>query len=159
MALNLNYDTAKAIVESAHAAWNAGDIEGVLAKYVDDLVYVPNFAPDGEPTPIHGKEDFRRRFTPVLAIVESKTSIDSFHFQDGDARVQLSAFVRHRTTNHVLTGSFRQKFHFRKFQICKLEDFHDAAKLAAFWRLVQADTSADDGIDLALKTTHFKTPG
>ena len=138
--LDLNYDTAKAIVDSAHAAWNAGDIEGVLAKYVDDLVYMPNFAPDGDPKPIYGKEHFRQRFTPVLAIVESKTSIDSFHFQDGLARVHLSVFVRTRTTNHVLTGSYRQKFHFRGFRICKLEDFHDAAKMAAFWRLVDADT-------------------
>jgi ketosteroid isomerase-like protein len=140
--LSLNSDTAKAIVESAHAAWNAGSVEGVLDKYVDDLIYVSNIeGANGEPLTIYGKEAFRAQFMPVMAAVESKTSIDGFHFQGGIARVRLSAFVRHRTTGHLLTGSFRQIMHFRGFQICKLEDFHDAAKVNAFWRLVWMDAA------------------
>jgi hypothetical protein len=40
--VSLNYETARVIVEAAHAAWNAGSLEGVLDKYVDDLVYISN---------------------------------------------------------------------------------------------------------------------
>jgi hypothetical protein len=35
--VSLNYETARVIAEAAHAAWNAGSLEGVLDKYVDDL--------------------------------------------------------------------------------------------------------------------------
>ena len=132
-------------MEAAHVAWNAGSLEGVLDKYVDDLVYISNAeGENGGPLTIYGKEAFRHRFAPVLAAVESKTAIEGFHFQDGLARVRLSTFVRHRTTGHVLTGSFRQLMHFRQLQICKLEDIHDAAKMRAFWQLVQLEMAGSD---------------
>ena len=138
--VQLNYETARAIVESAHAAWNAGNLDGVLSNYVDDLVYTCNTGgPAGEPVTLYGKTAMRERFAPVLVTVESKTSVDGFSFEGGIARIRLSSCVRHKATGHVLAGSFRQVMHFRGFKICKLEDYHDAARMAAFWRLVQSD--------------------
>ena len=88
--MSINYETAQAIVEATHAAWNAGSLDGVLDKYVDDLVYTSNGeGENGGPLTIYGKEAFRNRFAPVLAAVESKTAIEGFHFQDGIARYQL----------------------------------------------------------------------
>ena len=123
--MSLNEDMARAIVEAAHAAWNAGDLEGVLQNYVDDLIYVSNVeGANGQPLVIHGKDAMRSHFSSVLVAVESKTTIESFHFEGESARVRLAAFVRHKTTGHVLTGSFRQILQFRGFRISKLEDFH-----------------------------------
>jgi hypothetical protein len=36
----------------------------------------------------------------------------------------------------VLSGQYRQVFTFKNDKIIQLEEFHDAAKLATFWRLV-----------------------
>jgi ketosteroid isomerase-like protein len=139
--LDLNYDTAKAIVEAAHSAWNAGSVEGMLEKYADDIVYTTNTGPDGSLLLIRGKEGFRARFEPVMAIVDSKTSMQSFRFDGDTARVRFKTFVRHRQTGQEMTGSFRQLVQFRGFKICRLEDFHDAARIAAFWRLVDMQTA------------------
>ena len=139
--MDLNYNTAKAIVEAAHAAWNAGSVEGMLEKYVDDMVYATNTGPDGSLLMIRGKEDFRARFEPVMAIIDSRTSMQSFRFDGDAARVRFKTFVRHRQTGQEMTGSFRQLVQFRGFKICRLEDFHDAAKMAAFWRLVDMQTA------------------
>lgn len=141
--MDLNSDTAKAIVEAAHAAWNAGSIEGMLQKYVDDLVYVTNTGPDGSSLTIRGREAFRARFEPIMGIVEAKTTIQHFHYDGRLARVRFGAYVRHRRTGHEMTGSYRQIIEFRGFQICRLEDFHDAAKMAAFWRLVETASQPD----------------
>jgi ketosteroid isomerase-like protein len=139
--LDLNYDTAKAIVEAAHAAWNAGSVEGMLEKYVDDMVYATNTGPDGSLLTIRGKEDFRARFEPVMKIVDATTSMQSFRFDGDAARIRFNTCVRHRQTGQEMTGSFRQLVQFRGFKICRLEDFHDAAKMAAFWRLVAMQTA------------------
>ncbi len=133
----ISFDTAKAILEAAQGAWAAGSVEGVLDKYADDLLYVSNTgAPSGESLTINGKDDLRRRFVAVMAAVQSQSRIDAFRYENGVARVRLSAVIRHRSTGHVFTCSLRQVICFRGFQIAKHEDFHDAAKMAAFWRLV-----------------------
>lgn len=143
--MSLNEDTARALVEAAHAAWNAGDLEGVLQKYVDDLIYVSNVeGANGQPLVIHGKEAMRSYLCSFQDAVESKTAIESFYFENGIARIRLSAFVRHKRSGHVLTGSFRQIMQFRGFQISKLDDLHDAAKMNAFWRLVHSEISSSD---------------
>jgi ketosteroid isomerase-like protein len=135
--LFISFDTAKAILEAAQGAWAAGSVEGVLDKYVDDLLYVSNTGgPNGEILTINGKDALRRRFMAAMAAVDSQTKFEAFRYENGIARTRLSAVIRHRATGHTLTCSLRQIICFREFQICKQEDFHDAAKMVAFWRLV-----------------------
>ena len=133
----ISFDTAKAILEAAQGAWAAGSVEGVLDKYVDDLVYITNTGGVcGQSLTINGKDDLRRRFTAAMTAVDSRTQIEAFRYEGGIARVRLSAIIRHRSTGHTLTCSLRQILSFRGYQIAKHEDFHDAPKMAAFWRLV-----------------------
>lgn len=133
----ISFETAKAILEAAQGAWAAGSVEGVLDKYVDDLAYVSNTGgPNGESLTINGKEALRKRFTLAMAAVDSRTKFEAFRYENGVARTRLSAVIRHRSTGHTLTCSLRQVLHFRGFRIERHEDFHDAAKMLAFWRLV-----------------------
>jgi ketosteroid isomerase-like protein len=136
--LIISFDTAKAILEAAQGAWAAGSVEGVLDKYVNDLVYITNTGGKayGESLTINGKDDLRRRFTAAMTAVDSRTQIEAFRYESGVARLRLTAVIRHRATGHTLTCSLRQVLSFRGYQIAKHEDFHDAAKMAAFWRLV-----------------------
>jgi ketosteroid isomerase-like protein len=151
VSVELNTETAHAIVQSAHAAWNAGDIDGVLANYVDDLIYTCNtVGAEGEPITLYGKAAMRERFEPALVAVDSKTVINGFRFDDGVARVRLWSSVKHKATGHLLSGSFRHVVHFRGFKIAKLEDFHDAARMAAFWRMVQCDAQLEEELQKLL---------
>ncbi len=138
--MELNFETAKAIVEAAHAAWNNRNIEGVLDHYTDDLIYWSNAGgPDDGPLTVFGKSGLRNLLTPVLPVIDSMTTIETFAFADGVARAQVSTFVRHKATGLDLSGYYRQLLYFRGFSIFKNEEFHDAAMLSTFWRLVHAE--------------------
>ena len=60
------------------------------------------------------------------------------------ARAQIDTYVRHRRTGHVLAGSYRQVVTYRGNEIWRIEEYHDAAKMAAFWRLVASEETAGD---------------
>jgi ketosteroid isomerase-like protein len=141
-AVHLNAETAKAIVEAAHAAWNERNLDGMLNHYVEDLIYWSNAGgPDNTPLTIFGKSGFRDLLGYVLEVSDSSTSIEAFTYEDGLARVQVSAYIKHRPTGLDLSGNFRQVLHFRDFRICKHEEFHDAAMLSTFWRLITHEIS------------------
>ena len=117
---------ARDILDAAHAAWSRGDVEGVLSQYVDDLTYWSNTgAPDGGPLTIVGKMALR-------AFLES--------IGDGLGRAKIECFIRHKQTGHTLVGSYRQVITFRGDKILRVDEYHDAAKMAAFWRLIAGET-------------------
>ena len=135
--------TALSIVEAAHSAWNAGDIEGTLDRYVDDLVFITNTGPDGGQMIIRGKSNLREYINVIMQVVEAKTFIESLHFDGEVARIRFNTYVRHRTTGHEMTGTYRELCTFRGSEISQIEDFHDAPRMAAFWRLIgMAETEA-----------------
>jgi ketosteroid isomerase-like protein len=140
--LRLNFDTAKAIVEAGHAAWNARNLEGVLDNYTDGLLYTSNAGgPDGQPLQAFGKSGLRAMLAPVLPAFETMTSIEHFKFADDIAWVRVNSFAVHKSTGLELSGTYRQIMHFRGFKICRLEEFHDAAKLNAFWQLLAVESA------------------
>jgi ketosteroid isomerase-like protein len=125
-------------LESAQEAWNAGSVEGVLDKYVDDLVYTTNSGgPNGESLTFRGKAELRNLYRTTMEVLDSASRLESLRYENGIVRTRLTAVIRHRATGHILTCSLRQILRFRGFRIAEQEDFHDAAKLAAFWRLVE----------------------
>ncbi len=136
MSVILEPEAALAVLEAAHEAWNSGDVEKMLDAYVDDLTYVSNTGLNGQPLVINGKAGFRARFAPIMAIVEAKTFIEDFRFSEITARIRFRTYVRHRETGLEMTGTYREVCTFRGQKICSIEDFHDAAKMAAFWQLV-----------------------
>ncbi|MFT3731646.1 MAG: nuclear transport factor 2 family protein [Hyphomicrobium sp.] len=124
-------------MESAQEAWNSGSVEGVLDKYVDDIVYTTNTGgPNGESLTIRGKENVRLRFQKAMEVIDSRSHLESARWENGLVRTRLTAELRHRATGHCLQLSLRQVLRFRGFRIAEMQDFHDAAKLAAFWRLI-----------------------
>lgn len=135
-------DAALAIVEAAHEAWNNGDIEGMLASYVDDLVSITNTGPDGRPMVIEGKKAFRACFEPILSVLDTKTSITAFQLEGTTARIHFNTYLRHAATGFEMTGTYREICTFRGNKIWKIEDFHDAARMSAFWKLIGASAPA-----------------
>jgi ketosteroid isomerase-like protein len=133
----IHIETITAILESAREAWNAGSIEGVLDKYVDDVVYITNTGgPNGESLTIRGKENLRRHFKAAVDVVDCQSRLEAVRYEGGLVRTRVSVDLCHRASGHSMTCSLRQILRFEGFRIAESRDFHDAAKLAAFWRLV-----------------------
>ena len=86
-------------MESAREAWNSGSVEGVLDKYVEDIIYATNTGgPNGESLTIRGKEDVRRRYLGAMALIESRSRIEYVRWDNGLVRTRLVATMRHRET-------------------------------------------------------------
>ena len=134
---------AREILDRSHAAWCEGDIEGVLACYSDNLYYWCN-AGTSENTPyvLEGKPALRTFLRSITAVADSGSVAEYFKFADGVGRASIECFIRHRRTGLILSGSYRQIVTFRGRKIARLQEFHDAAKMAAFWRLVACEQSA-----------------
>ncbi|WP_157135444.1 MULTISPECIES: nuclear transport factor 2 family protein [unclassified Hyphomicrobium] len=135
----INIEIIRAILESAQEAWNSGSVEGVLDKYVEDIIYTTNTGgPKGESVTIQGKENVRHRYLTAMEQVESRSQIEYLRWDNGLVRTRLLVDMQHRETGVVLTTRLRQIIRFRGFLIAEIQDFHDAARLAAFWRFVGA---------------------
>jgi ketosteroid isomerase-like protein len=140
----MNEHRARMILNVMHAAWSRGDIEGVLAHYVDDLTYFCNTgAPDGGPLLISGKQALRRMLQSIVGVAESVSVPEYFRFAEGTGRATIECYLRHKTTGHTLIGSYRQLITYRGDRIERLEEFHDAAKMMAFWQMITADAAIE----------------
>jgi len=134
---------ARSLLEATHNAWCNGDVERLLSYYVDDCTYWCNTGSlDGTPFIVEGKQPYRTFLRSIASVAESASVIEHFQFEDGIGRAKVEAYIRHRRTGHVLAGSFRQIIIYRGRKIARCEEYHDAAKMAAFWRLVTCDESA-----------------
>lgn len=135
--------TARDVVDGTHAAWRAGDVERVLSYYTDDLIYWCNAGSiEGQPFSVEGKPGFRTFLYSIVGVTESGSVTEYFHFDNGIGRTSVECYLRHRRTGLVLSGTFRQLVHFRGRKIARLEEYHDAAKMGAFWRLVTCEQTA-----------------
>jgi ketosteroid isomerase-like protein len=124
-------------------------VEGVLSQCVDDLTYWSNTgAPDGGPLTIVRKKALRAFLQSIADIAESVSVSEYFRLNDGIARAKIECFIRHKQTGHTLVGSYRQIITFRDDKILRVDEYHDAAKMAAFWRLIAGET-----VEKSLATT------
>lgn len=142
LTMPINEIVAKAILDEAHRAWSVGDVEGVLQTYTDDIFYQCN-AIDlrSPPAIIVGKPAMRAFLQPIASITECMSVTESFQFHSGIGRARASCFLKHRASGHTLTTTYRQIVMFRQMRISRMEEFHDAAKLAAFFRLIEGEES------------------
>jgi ketosteroid isomerase-like protein len=133
---------ARMLLQGTHAAWSNGNVEGVLAHYVDNLTYFCNTGgADGGPLLIEGKRDFREMLRSIVDVAESVSVPEYFRFADGVGRATIESYIRHKMTRHTLVGSYRQVLTFRDGRIERLEEFHDAAKMIAFWEMISGEAA------------------
>jgi ketosteroid isomerase-like protein len=145
--MELDEHRARMILESSHAAWSNGDVEGVLRHFVDDVTYFCNTGgPDGGPLAIAGKQAYREMLQMIVDVAESVSVAEYFRFQDGVGRATVECYIRHKTTRHTLVGSYRQLITYRGDKIARTEEFHDAAKMIAFWRLVSGEAAIEKAL-------------
>ncbi len=145
--MQLDECRARVILEATHAAWSNGDIEGVTRHFTDDLTYFCNTGgPDGGPLTITGKAAYLELLRQIVEVAESVSVSEYFRFQDGIGRAKIECYIRHKTTRHTLVGSYRQLITYRDDKIARLEEFHDAAKMIAFWRMISGEAAIEKAL-------------
>lgn len=113
------------------------DLDRMLSYYSPDVVYTCNAEVVGsEPVRYTGREGMRSFLEPLLSVIECISVMDAMHFDGIRARTTISCYTKHIATGIVLSGQYRQVIRFKNGLIDQLEEFHDAAKLASFWKLV-----------------------
>lgn len=141
--MELDATSARELLDATYNAWSRGDVDAVLAQYTDDLTFWSNLGgADGEPITIVGKEAFAKFVRELADTLEGASAMDHFSFADGIARATIEHYIRHKKTRLAMTGSYRQVTMFRDGKIARVEQYHDAARTAAFWRLVERETAS-----------------
>ncbi len=122
-----------------------GDAVRVLNACDDEIVYWCNAGGlRAKPLQIVGKLVLRYYLESIAWVTESVSVVDGFHLRDGVGHARVSGFLRHRTSGITLSTSFRQVVTFRDRKIVRLDEYHDAAQVVAFWRLVASEASRVD---------------
>lgn len=141
----LNFVTAKAIIDHTHRSWSAGDVDGVLRNYTDDIWYQRNAVDFASPPFIvQGKAAMGVFLRAITEKAECMAVLESFQFHAGIARSRSSYFLRDRETSQTHASTYRQITMFRGMEISRMEQFHDAARLTAFYRLIEAEPLHDE---------------
>jgi ketosteroid isomerase-like protein len=145
--MELDEHKARIILDLTHAAWSRGDVEGVLAHYVEDLTWFCNTGgPDGGPLTIIGKHGLRGMLQPIVDVAESVSVSEYFRFADGVGRAKIECYIRHKTTRHLMVGSYRQLITYRGDKIERMEEFHDGAKMIAFWEMISGEAAIEKAL-------------
>lgn len=147
--MSINEPTAKSILEAAHAAWNARDLEKMLSWYSDDIRYFCDCGgSDGGALTLYGKADMRAFLAPVLAMSECISVPLSFHYNEGVGVAPVEVVLRNFATGHVLKGTYRQRVVFEGTQIKILEEFHHADRMKDLWDMVMSSPIATTPPDM-----------
>jgi ketosteroid isomerase-like protein len=122
----LTYDQALTLIENSHHEWRRANLDGLFAQYSDDMEFWCNVGdPSGGPIEMKGKQAFR----------ETLASILTFDYDEGRARILAEYRMEHIASAVSLKGTYRQIVFYKGQKIQRLEEYHDAGRLNAFWKL------------------------
>ncbi len=132
----LTYDQAFALVETSHHEWRRANLDGLFNQYNDHMEFWCNVGgPDGEPVEIKGKAAFRETLAAVIRTTRCWSGISTFDYDGTRARTLADYRLQHIASAVSLKGTYRQVVYFERGKIQRLEEYHDAGRLNAFWKL------------------------
>ncbi|MBN9260575.1 MAG: nuclear transport factor 2 family protein [Hyphomicrobium sp.] len=129
----------RAAVHRALERWAAGDLEGALAQFSEDILYIVNV--DGLAVPFVasslGKEDLRQRLQLIKAtFYEDKFEPESVIHEADYSRAIVNVENRHRATGERLCVRLRLRYWVEDGLIVRAEEHLDAQYIEAFQRFV-----------------------
>jgi ketosteroid isomerase-like protein len=143
----LDHDKALAVIERSHHEWRRANLDGMFAQYNDDMEFWCNAGdPAGGPIEIKGKAAFRETLAAVLRTTRCTSRIITFEYLEGRARTLAEYRMQHIASGIVLKGTYRQIVSFERGRIQRLEEFHDAGRLHAFWQLTADGASPNTAV-------------
>jgi ketosteroid isomerase-like protein len=133
-------DKERAAVRLALERWAAGDIEGTLAQFSEDVLYLINV--DGIAVPFAsstlGKEDLRQRLQLILdTFQKERLERESIVHEADHTRVVVLAQYKHKGTGERLCARMRLRYWVENGLIVRVEERRDARYVEAFQRFVR----------------------
>lgn len=129
-------EQARALIESAHYEWCRGNLDGMLAQFSDDMEFWCNVGdPSGGPIEFKDKNDFRQSLEPILRTTKSKSGLVSFRYDGEVAHVRASIRIESLVCGAKYVAAYRQIVRYKRLRIFRIEEYHDAGLLNAFWKL------------------------
>lgn len=127
------------LLEAAYAAWAAGDLDGLLACFADDVAFAIRLPPEIVPFAglVSGKADLARQLMIILDdfdILEYRPMqisavTDAFHSQ-------VQFIFRHKATGLMYEGTARHLWRVENDKIVHFEEFHDIERTRAYFKLL-----------------------
>jgi ketosteroid isomerase-like protein len=123
----------------AHETWAAGDLEGFMTLFADDIVYIVNV--DGIQVPYAlsavGKHDVRQRLEILLMTFYVTTfAIENIVHEAEFSRSRVHGVYLHKRTGEILDLKLRFVCWIADGKIKRLEEYHDAPFVEAYERFV-----------------------
>jgi hypothetical protein len=108
----------------------------MMAQFSDDMEFWCNAGdPSGGPIEFKGKNDLRQSLEAVLRTTKSKSRIVSFRFDGEVAHVRASIRMESLVCGAKHVAQYRQIVRYKRLRISRIEEYHDAGLLNAFWKL------------------------
>ncbi len=140
---------ATSVISEFNLAYQTGDIDRAFGFVADDCVFTMHFAEDlvqhagcwEGASQIRQAIDMARSNYQYLVYQPVITRVD-----DDTVRVRVDFIGWHRASGEQLSMTFTQTFVVQNGKIIRCDEYHDRAKLEAFFRLMQA-TAMERGED------------
>lgn len=135
----MSLDDERSAVLRALTCWASGDIEGTLAEFSEDVLYLINV--DGIAVPFAsstlGKEDLRHRLQLILdTFWREKLECESLVHEADCTRMVLYTQYRHKNSGERLRTRVRLRYWLEDGLIVRVEERRDARYIEAFQRFV-----------------------
>ncbi len=129
----------RAAVHRALDRWAAGDLEGALAQFSEDILYLVNV--DGLAVPFVasslGKEDLRQRLQLIkVTFYEDTFEPETIIHEADHSRAVVVVENRHKLTGERLCVRMRLRYWVENGLIVRAEEHLDAQYMEAFQRFV-----------------------
>ena len=133
------HETTRRLFLDCLAAWTNRDLEGALSFMTEDVVHILNI--DGAVVPfaasVEGKPALREKLQFLLDTFEFGALVnDGLRVEGRKATGHYKFIYIHFASGERLSGSFRFITEQRDGLIFRMEEYHDAAYVEAFVRLV-----------------------
>ncbi|MEQ1695090.1 MAG: nuclear transport factor 2 family protein [Hyphomicrobiaceae bacterium] len=132
-------ETTRRLFLQCFAAWTNRDLEGALSCMSEDVAHILNL--DGTLVPygasVEGKPALRKKLQLLLDTFEFGALVNESLSVEGRKATGRYKFIYiHCASGERLSGSFRFIIEQRDGLIVRMEEYHDAAYVEAFVRLV-----------------------
>lgn len=120
--------------------YRARDLAACAAFFTDDVVYA--FYIDTELAPFGGVSIGRDVMMHRLAMIDDLFELLDYRLlgarQESDnLNASIAYHFRHKATGEDIAGTMRVNGQLRGQQLCRVNEYHDRARVEAFLRLVQ----------------------
>ena len=141
----MSLDIERAAFHLVHERWAAGDLDGVMRLFDEDVLHLINV--DGFAVPYaassYGKEDLRLRLQLVIdAFYVDTFEIESYAHEREFSRSVVTTQKTHKKTGERLCERLHFRYWIKNGFIVRVEERHDAPYMEAFQRLVRHMESA-----------------